>query len=131
MEWLIIAVVAIFSLWWFGGRKGRSASGFKFNNPKLEAHFQREMEDGLEAHALRRILKEAKIRQIQQNDKCSIQEAAKKWHAAREADIRRAQSMLAERGVECSKEDAERIIRRAEQDQARDLVKELEKRSDH
>ena len=132
MEWFIIAVAALVSLWLFGRRLFggcRSRSGFKFNNPELEAHYQREMEDGLEAYELRHILKEAKIRQIQQNDECSIQEAAKKWQAARECAIH-AQSMLLERGVDCSKEDAERIIRRAEQDQARDFMKELEKRSD-
>ena len=57
----------------------------------------------------------------------TIPEAGKKWHAARESNIRDAQPMLSERGVECSREDAERIVRRAEQDQGRDLMKKLDK----
>ena len=99
---------------------------FKFKSPKLEALFEREMEDGLEAYELRQILKRAQIQQIQKDDNCTEQEAAKRWVVAREIRIRRVRTLVeSERGVECSGEDAERIVRRAEWDQAKDLISRL------
>ena len=99
---------------------------FKLEDSKLEAHFKREMEDGLEAYELRQILKNAQIQQIQKDDNCTEQEAAKKWQTAREVEIRRAQARVtSEHGVRCPREDAERIVRRAEWDQAKDLINRL------
>ncbi len=99
---------------------------FKFEDPKLEAHFKREIEDGLKAYELRRVLKNAQIKQIQKDDNCTEQEAAKKWETAREVEIRRVQAMVtSEHGVQCPREDAERIVRRAEWNQAKDLIDQL------
>lgn len=99
---------------------------FKFEDAKLEAHVKREMEDGLEAYELRQILKNAQIRRIQKDDNCTEQEAAKKWQTAREVEIRRVQAMVtSEHGVRCPRENAERIVRRAEWDQAKDLINRL------
>lgn len=99
---------------------------FKFQDPNLKAHIRREMEDGLEAYELRRILKNAQIQEIQKNDNCTEQEAAKKWQTAREVEIDRVQAMVtSEHGVHCPREDAERIVRRAEWHQAKDLIDKL------
>ncbi len=99
---------------------------FKFKSPRFEALFEREMEDGLEAYELRQILKRAQIQQIQKDDNCTEQEAAKRWVVAREMRIRRVWTLVeSERGVECLREDAERIVRRAEWDQAKNLRSRL------
>lgn len=93
---------------------------FKFDDPKLEAYFEREMEDGLEAYELRRILKRAQILQIQNDNQCSEQAAAQKWQALREKTIQHVQD-----SEKCSRDDAERYVRRAEVTMARERIDKL------
>ncbi len=84
------------------------------------------MEDGLEAYELRRMLKNAEIQRIQTDDNCTEQEAAKKWQSARDVLMRRVQAMVtSEHGVDCPREGAERIVRRAEWNRAKDLIDKL------
>ena len=104
-----------------------SEDKFQFDNPELEAHFQSEMADGLEAYELRRMLREARIHKIQEQNNCSPREAAAIWRESREADIRHVQETLkSDRGIDCPRSDAEAIVRKAEQDQAQDLLAQLE-----
>ena len=104
-----------------------SKDKFQFGNPKLEAHFQSEMGDGLAAYELRRMLREARIQKIQEQNNCSPHEAAAIWRESREADIRHVQKTLkSDRGIDCPRSDAEAIVRKAEQDQAQDLLAQLE-----
>ena len=100
---------------------------FQFDNPELEARFQSEMADGLEAYELRRILREARIKKIQEQNNCSPREAAAIWRESREAEIREVQETLkSNRGIDCPRSDAEAIVRKAEQDHAQDLLAQLE-----
>ena len=79
-----------------------SEDKFQFDNPELEAHFQSEMADGLEAYELRRMLREARIQKIQEQNNCSPGEAAAIWRESREADIRHVQETLkSDHGIDC------------------------------